>query len=95
MPLDPKIIPAEAIQAGTVDQPDRSRQYQHAQAMTPEMLLKGVNVGNAIARGTRRDVDQIREELDLKLRNSLIIAASAALLARAPEIWGWLLRMLM
>lgn len=95
MPLDPKIIPVEAFQAGTVDQPDRSRQYQHAQAKTPEKLLEGVNATGAIARGARRDLDRIQKRMDLQLRNSLVIAASAALLARAPEIWGWLLRLLM
>jgi hypothetical protein len=91
---DPNFIPAEAIQAGTVGQPDRSRQYQHADAKTPDKLLEGVNVAGAIARGTRRDLDQIREELDLKLRNSLIIAASAALLARLPEIFAFVIRIL-
>lgn len=93
MTLDPEIIPVEAIQAGTVGLADRSRQYQHAQAKTPDNLLKGVNATGAIARGTRRDIDRIQKQMNLKLRNQIVIIAVTALLVRAPEICAWLLRL--
>ena len=33
-----------------------------------------------------------RSLMNLKLRNGLIVAVVTGILARAPEIWGWLLR---
>lgn len=87
----PEIIPVEAIQAGTVNEPNRSRQYQAAIHKTPEKLLEGVNVAGAIARGARTDLDKLqRQMMNLKLRNSVVVAIVTALLVKLPEIWAWL-----
>lgn len=87
---DPQLIPAAAFEAGTVNQPNRARQYQAAQHKTPEKLLEGVNAAGAIARGARADLDRLQHRMNLQLRNSIIVALLTGAMMRGPDLWHWL-----
>jgi hypothetical protein len=75
---------------GTLNKVDRKAQYQGPEYAKPEHLLEAVNVQGNHIRGVQADVGRVQHQVyNLRLRNSLIVAAVTALLARAPEICAW------
>lgn len=81
-----------AILLGTYGKPDRAKQYDAPHESQPARLLKAVNAQGDHIRHVQRDVTEMRTMMDLKLRNTIIAIAVTAVLARAPEIWSWLMR---
>lgn len=84
-----------AILLGTYGKSDRSKQYDTPYEQQPARLLKAVNVqGDQLRRVQSNQGEMQRELMNLKLRNGVVVAVIAGVLARGPEIWSWLLRIL-
>jgi hypothetical protein len=94
---DPKVETALdlARKVGTLDKVDRRPQYSDPKKNAqPEALLEAVNAQGNHIRGLQSDTGKMQRQLyNLKLRNSVVVAASTALLMNAPAIarfvWAW------
>lgn len=81
----------KARHLGTLNKPDRSRQYPldtHAQ------IVDAVNLALTKIRTVEKTKDEEIAALkaNLSLRNALVLMVITAALARAPEIWSWIMR---
>ncbi len=82
-----------ALLLGTYDKPDRSKQYQAPHEEQPSRLLRAVNTLGDHTRHLQSNQAELQRQLmNFKLRNGVVIAVITGLLARAPEIWSWLMR---
>jgi hypothetical protein len=80
-----------AERLGTLNQVDRKQQYQGDEFTKPESLLKAVNEQGNHIRGVQQNVGKMQRDLyDLKLRNSLIVAFTTAVLMKFPELLAYL-----
>ena len=87
---DKAAVLERAQRLGTLNQIDRKPQYSAPECAKPEALLEAVNVQGNHIRGVQADVGRVQHQVyNLRLRNSLIVAAVTAALTRAPEIWAW------
>ena len=89
-------LPAEvqrrALRAGTLDKIDRSRQYSSAEHATPIALLTAVNAQGNHIRGLQVDHSTIRKEMNLKLRNAIVVAIVGAVIGNASAIVQFILK---
>jgi hypothetical protein len=95
---DPKSLSPEeqkevqrALRMGTFGKIDRTEQYAGLDRAKPEQLLKAVNKANNGIRALQVEKDRIyRTIFNLRLRNSIVVAAVTGLLSNAPAIYRWL-----
>jgi hypothetical protein len=91
---EPNLIPLAAVRAGTVDKIDRRRQYEDPEFQHPATLLTAVNAQGNHIRGLQSDTGRIQNQVfNLKLRNSIIVAIVTGVVARAPEIFAFVARL--